>query len=122
MFFEAYFLRRFSKIFWGNHCHLKLLPEIILNWRNPKIVCCYRLAGTERRLTNQDYRLTLKTIMLLRPSKQFKRKDLEILKSHKGRFRNTRRFSFLVQKELSAEFIRVYADQFFWAIIVCRLN
>ena len=51
--------------------------------------------------------------MLLQTSKHLKRQNLEILKIQKRKFRNTRRFSILVQKGFSAEFIRVYLDQFF---------
>ena len=47
---------------------------------------------------------------------------MEILKSQKGKFRNNKKFSILVQKEFSAEFIRVYFDQFLWALIVYRLD
>ena len=51
--------------------------------------------------------------MLLQTSKHLKKQNLEIIKNQKGKLRNNRRFSILVQKEFSAEFIRVYFDQFF---------
>ena len=70
--FWGLFLRGFCKFFWGNHCHWKLFCETILKWRNHKIDCCYRLTGFEKRLTNQDYRLILKTIMLLQTNKYLK--------------------------------------------------
>ena len=120
--FEAYLLRSCCRNFWGNHCHSKLMSEIILNWKNHEIICCCRLAGIEKRLNNQEYRLTLKTIMLLHTSKHLKMQHVEIWKSQKRKFRNTRRFSILVQKGFNAEFIRLYLDQFFWAIIVYRLD
>ena len=47
---------------------------------------------------------------------------MEILKTQKEKFGNNRRFIILVQTGFSAEFIRVYLDQFFWAIIVYRLD
>ena len=104
----------------------KSLSFKIIVWNyselNHEIICCSRLVGIEKRLTNQDYRLTLKTIMLLQTSKHLKMQHVEIWKSQKRKFRNTRRFSILVQKGFNAEFIRLYLDQFFWAIIVYRLD
>ena len=47
---------------------------------------------------------------------------MEILKSQKEKFKNTKRFGILVQKGFSAEFIRVYLDQIIWAFIVYRLD
>ena len=56
-----------------------------------------------KRLTNQDYRLILKTTMLLKTSKHLKGKIWKYQKVKKTR--NTRRSSILVQKRFSAEFI-----------------
>ena len=60
--------------------------------------------------------------MLLQTSKHLKRKIWKYWKFKKENLEILEHLFILVQKEFSVEFIRVYLDQFFSAIIVYRLE
>ena len=47
---------------------------------------------------------------------------MEILKSQKGNLEKLENLVFWFKQGVSAEIIRVYLEQFFWAIIVYRFD